>query len=105
MATSGVKIGEGWEIGPGWTIGPGNFAGQTTQVIQNVAGSNDATGFFFQGGSWATTPTPSYYDIQPGWYVTGQPTWIVVSTDAPNQTVTITGGTFISGTSYSFTGV
>lgn len=105
MAGNGVKIGEGWEIGAGWRIGPGNYAGQTTAASQNVAGADGTTGFFFQGGSWATTPIPSYYDIQPGWLVSGLPGATVVSTDAPSQTVTITGGTFISGTSYSFTGI
>jgi hypothetical protein len=100
-----VSIGPGWLIQGGWTIGPGNYAGQTTQSFQNVAGSNGTVGFFFQGGSWATTPSPSYYDIQAGWTVVGLPGATVVSTDAPSQTVTITGGVFVSGSAYSFTGV
>ncbi len=100
-----LNIGGGIEIGSGIKVGNhGIYQGLTTQSFQNVSGGDGATGFFYQGGSWVTTPTPSYYDIQPGWTVVGLPGATVVSTDPPTQTVTITGGTFISGSSYAFTG-
>ena len=101
-----LNIGPGIDIGAGVGIGAfGAFYNKTTQTSQNVAGSNGAIRFFFQGGAWATTPTPSYYDIEPGWTVVGLPGATVVSTDPGTQTVTITGGVFVSGASYAFTGV
>jgi hypothetical protein len=76
----------------------------TTMVIQNVEGSNSNTGFFFRPND------PTYADIVPGWTVEGQPTWVVTSAtsdpgDQYSTSVTITGGTFISGQSYAFTGI
>ena len=102
-----VQIGGGIAVEGSIKVGNhGIYIGQNTQTIQNVAGGDSTTGFFFHGGGgWATTPHPSYYDIAAGWTVAGLPGATVVSTDPPNQTVTITGGTFISGTSYYFTGV
>ena len=101
-----LTIGPGIDIGGGVGIGAfGAFYNKTTQYYQNVAGTDDVVGFFYQGGSWATTPSPNYYDIQPGWTVAGHPTWEVVSTDPGTQTVTISGGAFLSGVSYAFTGV
>jgi len=104
MATP-ITFGPGVSIGPGIATGNvGPYYNKTTQSIQNVAGSNSTTGFFFQG-TWATTPLPSYYDIAAGWTVVGLPGATVVSTDSGNQTVTITGGVFLSGQAYSFTGI
>jgi hypothetical protein len=102
-----LTFGGGIEVGGGVKAGNHNiYQGVTTQTIQNVAGGDGDTGLFFQGGGgWVTSPKPSYYDIEAGWTVVGLPGATVVSTDPGNQTVTITGGTFVSGTSYSFTGV
>jgi hypothetical protein len=106
MVANTVSIGPGVSIGSGWAVGVGSFYGQNTLGVQNVAGSNSATGFFFQGGGgWTNTHSPSYYDIQPGWTVVQLPGATVVSTDSGAQTVTITGGTFISGATYTFTGI
>jgi hypothetical protein len=101
-----IKIEGGIEVGGGIKFGNhGIYQGVSTIVVQNVAGGDGATGFFFQGGSWTTTPpNPTYYDIAPGWLVDQIPGATVVSTDPGTQTVTITGGTFTSGAFYSFTG-
>ena len=101
-----ITFNGGIEIGGGVKVGNHNiYQGMTTIGSQNVSGSDGDTGFFFQGGSWITTPpNPTYYDIAPGWLVDQIPGATVVSTDAGTQTVTITGGTFTSGAFYSFTG-
>lgn len=105
MATP-ITFGPGISIGPGIATGNvGPYYNKTTQAFQNVAGSDSATGFFFQGGSWATTPIPSYYDIAAGWTVVQIPGATVTSTDSGAQTVTITGGVFTSGSTYSFKGI
>ena len=102
-----LTIGAGIDIGGG--IGIGQFGAfynrATTPAIQNVAGTDGVIGFFFTGSWSALTGVPNLNDVQPGWYVTGHPTWEVVSTDAGNQTITITGGTFTSGDFYTFTGI
>jgi hypothetical protein len=102
-----LTFGGGIDVGGGIKAGNHNiYQGVSTIIIQNVAGSDGATGFFFQGvGGWPNTPKPSYNDIEPGWTVVGLPGATVVSTDPGAQTITITGGTFVSGVSYSFTGV
>jgi hypothetical protein len=101
-----ITIGGGITFGGGIKTGNHNiYQGVTTQNIQNVAGSDGDTGLFFQGGSWPTTPKPSYYDIAAGWLVDQIPGATVVSTDPGAQTITITGGVFVSGTGYSFTGI
>ena len=69
---------------------------------QNVAGTDDATGFFFR------PDMESYRQIQPGWSVVGNPTWIVIAVDhtvdyGQSSVITITGGQFVSGATYSFT--
>jgi hypothetical protein len=101
-----LKFEGGITVGGGIKAGNHNiYQGMTTIGIQNVAGSDDTTGFFFQGGGgWPYTPKPSYNDIGPGWTVSGLPGATVVSTDPGLQTITITGGTFISGQAYAFTG-
>ena len=103
-----VTIGPGWSIGPGWTMGVGNYAGQTTPTsVQNVAGSDITTGFFYVGGAgWSTiSGTPNLSNVAAGWLVVQLPGATVVSVDSGAQTITITGGTFISGSFYTFTGV
>ena len=106
MAVLGVTIGPGWEIGPGWTMGVGNYAGQTTTPsVQNVAGSDGAVGFFFVGNWNTLTGVPNLNNVAAGWTVDQIPGATVVSTDAPTQTITITGGVFVSGNFYTFTGV
>jgi hypothetical protein len=40
-----ITIGSGWTIGPGWSMGVGPLV--TTDLLQNVTGSPNATGFFF----------------------------------------------------------
>ena len=74
----------------------------TTQAAQNVSGTSSPTGFFFYG--WQGSP--SFSLIQPGWTVVGQPTWVVttVGDGVTNYDITITGGSFASGGTYSFTG-
>jgi hypothetical protein len=89
------------------TLTPGIPVGgaiEVTAVSQNVAGSDGPEAFFFRPND------PAYADIAPGWTVVGQPTWVVTSAtsdpgDQYSTTVTITGGTFVSGQSYAFTGV
>jgi hypothetical protein len=55
-------------------------------------------------------PDGAYERIQPGWTVTGNPTWIVTSVVPDSNdnnescTITISGGSFIDTTYYSFTG-
>jgi hypothetical protein len=75
----------------------------TTQGIQNVSGSDGNVGFFFLNG-WFTHPGTNIELVRPGWVVAGHPTWIVTAVDPNSETVTISGGTFISGASYAFTG-
>lgn len=75
----------------------------TTQPVQNVSGGPGATGLFFLDG-WASHPSPGLQYIQPGWTVVGEPTWVVTSTNPGLETITITGGTFLAGSSYQFTG-
>ena len=101
-----VSIGPGWSIQGGWTIGPGNYAGQTTTPsIQNTAGTSSTTGLF-NAGSWTSlTGVPNLNNVAAGWIVTQIPGATVVSTSAGAQTITITGGVFVVGTSYTFTGV
>ena len=74
----------------------------TTSAVQNVAGSNGTTGLFFLNG-WDAHPEAGFQYIQPGWSVVGQPTWIVTAVNKSSETVTISGGPFVSGSSYQFT--
>ena len=78
-----------------------------TQTAQNIAGTNSNTGFFFYG--WADDPGSNdltFSSIQVGWTVVGQPTWVVtaVGDGSTNYNVTISGGEFVSGATYRFTG-
>ena len=79
-----------------------------TQVSQNLSGTTDPTGFFFYG--WQILhpgqTEPTFSVIQPGWTVVGQPTWVVtvVGDGITNYGITITGGSFATGGTYSFTG-
>jgi len=100
-----ITLGAGIAVGSGIAINAGPFYGQTTNPpVQNVAGSNGAVGFFFVGNWSSLTGTPNLNDVAAGWTVVQIPGATVVSTDAPSQTITITGGTFVSGDFYTFTG-
>ena len=106
MAVLGIKIGEGWSIGPGWALGVGPYYGQTTTPgVQNVAGSDGAVGFFFVGNWNTLTGVPNLNNVAAGWTVDQIPGATVVSTDPGAQTITITGGVFVSGSFYTFTGI
>ena len=80
----------------------------TTQVNQNLSGTSGPTGFFFYGWQILNPgqTVPTFSVIQPGWTVVGQPTWVVstVGDGVTNYDITITGGSFASGGTYSFTG-
>ena len=75
----------------------------TTTYIQNVAGEPGVTGFFFMG-AWASAPETGIQNVKSGWTVVGNPAWVVTGTNEGDQTITITGGTFLSGIAYAFTG-
>jgi len=79
-----------------------------TQVSQNLSGTSSPTGFFFYGWQILTPgqTVSTFSVIQPGWTVVGQPTWVVsvVGDGVTNYDITITGGVFASGGTYSFTG-
>ena len=80
----------------------------TTQVNQNLSGTSSPTGFFYYGWQILNPgqTVPTFSVIQPGWTVVGQPTWVVtvVGDGVTNYDITITGGSFASGGTYSFTG-
>jgi hypothetical protein len=69
----------------------------TTTGHQNVSGTSDSIGFFPY--AW-----PEYSQIQPGWRVVGHPDWIVTNVNGTYHTIEISGGTFVSGSFYSFVG-
>lgn len=77
----------------------------TTNGVQNVAGSNGATGLFFLNG-WPSHPSAGLQYVRPGWTVTTIPGAVVtaVGDGITDETITITGGVFLSGSSYAFTG-
>ena len=76
----------------------------TTTPVQNVAGTDGATGFFFLG-SWAANPAVGLQYVRPGWTVVDNPGLIVSAVDEASQTITVSGGTFVSGQAYVFTGL
>ena len=106
MSAPGIKIGSGIAVGSGIKLGNhGIYQGMTTNPsVQNVAGSDGDVGFFFVGSWSSLTGVPNLNNVGPGWFVDQIPGATVVSTDAPSQTITITGGTFTSGSFYTFTG-
>jgi len=77
-----------------------------TQVNQNLSGTSSPTGFFYYGWQILNPgqTVPTFSVIQPGWTVAGQPTWVVttVGNGITNYDITITGGLFASGGTYSF---
>ena len=73
----------------------------TTSSVQNQAGSDNATGLFTGGFSGANV----LGKVIIGWTVVGQPTWTVTAVNPIAQTITITGGIFLSGSGYQFTGI
>lgn len=79
----------------------------TTQGAQNISGTSTPTGFFFYG--WADDPgqsNPPFGVIQIGWSCVQLPGSVVtaVGDGVTNYDITITGGSFSSGGTYSFTG-
>jgi hypothetical protein len=74
-----------------------------TTNVQNVSGGNGASGFFFVNG-WDAHPSAGLQYVVPGWTVVGQPGWVVSAVDKANETITITGGVFVSGAFYQFAG-
>jgi hypothetical protein len=77
-------------------------AGFKTSQIQNVSGTSDNILFAFRPNE-----ASNIQYVLPGWNVAGQPTFIVTAVNLdPNDqytgTITITGGTFVSGQSYAF---
>ena len=88
---------------------PGPYAGQVTSpAAQNVTGTPSSVSFFFRSD---LSGTPNLSNVEPGWYVTGHPDWIVTNVENDGQLpqlswfITITGGQFASGDLYTFTGV
>ena len=69
----------------------------TPTAHQNVSGTSDTVGFFPY--AW-----PEYDMIKPGWSVVQIPGTTVVSVDGTYHVITISGGNFTSGSSYTFTG-
>jgi|LauGreDrversion4_1035100.scaffolds.fasta_scaffold00496_5 hypothetical protein len=99
LTVNGATILQSTVIGTGTAI---------TQVSQNLSGTSSPTGFFFYGWQILNPgqTVPTFSVIQPGWTVVGQPTWVVsvVGDGVSNYDITITGGVFASGGTYSFTG-
>lgn len=102
LTTNGVLTVNGSSSLKNTVIGNGAF---TTNGVQNVAGADGATGLFFLNG-WPSHPSAGLQYVRPGWTVVGQPTWIVtvVGNGISDETITITGGVFVSGQAYAFTG-
>ena len=79
----------------------------TTSYIQNVNNVNSPTGVFFHN-NWNSSDHvhTGFWQIRAGWTVVGEPTWVVtaVGDGTTDESITISGGTFLSGTAYSFTG-
>ena len=69
----------------------------TPTTHQNVSGTSDTIGFFPY--AW-----PEYDMVKPGWSVVQIPGSTVVSVDGTYHVITISGGNFTSGSSYTFTG-
>ena len=69
----------------------------TPTAHQNASGTSDTVGFFPY--AW-----PEYDMVKPGWSVVQIPGSTVVSVDGTSHVITITGGNFTSGSSYTFTG-
>ena len=81
--------------------------GETTQIAQNISGTSTPTGFFFYG--WADDPgqiNPPFGVIQVGWSCVQIPGSVVtaVGDGVTDYNITISGGSFASGESYSFIG-
>jgi hypothetical protein len=105
VVESGITIGTGVSIMSDsllLNLDAATYTSATTVVSQNTSGTSGDTGFFFRPNN------PTYAQIVPGWTVVGHPDWIVTAAscnpaDQYSTTVTISGGTFDSGSSYSFT--
>ena len=69
----------------------------TPTTHQNVSGTSDTIGFFPY--AW-----PEYNMVKSGWSVVQIPGSTVVAVNGTEHVITITGGIFTSGDSYTFTG-
>ena len=103
-----VSIGPGWTIGSGWKIG--SIVYLTTTGAQNYAADGATMSTFRvlnRGGNWdefyANWTNGSWSCVQfPGSVVTNMTIPNPSEPDGPD--ITITGGTFILNSTYSFQG-
>ena len=100
-----LTVGAGWTVGPGWSIGPRVFL--TTSSAQNYAADGPTMATFRvlnRGGNWdeffASWTNGTWSCVQP-------PGSVVTNMTNPGDDspiITITGGTFVLNTFYSFEG-
>jgi hypothetical protein len=104
----GIQIGPGWSIGPGWKLG--SIVYLTTTSAQNYAADGATMATFRvlnRGGNW----NEFYASYTNGtWSCDQLPGSVVTNMTIPNPSepdgpdITITGGTFVLNSFYSFTG-
>jgi hypothetical protein len=107
MAILGISIGPGWSIGEGWAIGVAARPFLTTSSAQNYAADGATMNTFRvlnRGGNWdeffANWTNGSWSCIEiPGSVVTN-----MTNPGDDSPIITITGGTFILNTFYTFQG-
>ena len=100
-----LTVGAGWTVGPGWHIGPQVFL--TTSSAQNYAADGPTMATFrvlTRGGNWdeffASWTNGTWSCVQlPGSVVTN-----MTNPGDDSPIITITGGTFVLNTFYSFEG-
>jgi hypothetical protein len=99
-----ITIGEGWTIGPGWQLGVEVFL--TTSSAQSYSDGASMATFrvLNRGGNWdeffASWSNGTWSCVQfPGSVVTN-----MTNPGDDSPIITITGGTFVTGTFYSFEG-
>jgi hypothetical protein len=100
-----LTVGAGWTVGPGWHIGPQVFL--TTSSAQNYAADGPTMATFRvlnRGGNWdeffASWTNGTWSCVQlPGSVVTN-----MTNPGDDSPIITITGGTFVLNTFYSFEG-
>lgn len=104
----GVTVGNGWAVGPGWKMG--TLVLLTTSSAQNYAADGPTMATFRvlnRGGNW----NEFYANYTNGtWSCVQFPGSQVTNITVPNPSepdsidITITGGTFVLNTFYSFQG-
>ena len=99
-----VSIGPGWSVGPGWELGVEVFL--TTSSAQSYSSGASMATFrvLNRGGNWdeffASWTNGTWSCVQfPGSVVTN-----MTNPGDDSPIITITGGTFVTGTFYSFEG-